>query len=171
MTPWVASNQPVSVCSLIRGGRLVIGCNLERGSVSAMRSLDWVLVVVMVLVLSLPPGDCDYLQAPPVSRCSSCSSSYSPCSCPSPAPVDCEWSPWSWSACSVSCGAGGRQEATRFITRYSQHGGRPCGSVSRASRDCEGEEGECPADCVWGQWSQWGCSGNKHLSSLLSLST
>ena len=138
-----------------------------------MRSLDWVLVVVMVLVVSLPPGDCDYLQAPPVSRCSSCSSSYSPCSCPSPAPVDCEWSPWSWSACSVSCGAGGRQEATRFITRYSQHGGRPCGSVSRASRDCEGEEGECPADCVWGQWSHWGCSGNisllSHLSSLISL--
>ena len=160
MTPWVAlaTNQPVSVCSLIRRWQ-PLSAHLERGSVSvsAMRSLDWVLLVVVMVVVCLHPGDCDYLQPPPVSRCSSCS--YSPCSCPSPAPVDCEWSPWSWSACSVSCGAGGRQEATRFITRYSQHGGRPCGSVTRASRDCQQQQ-VCPTDCVWGQWSQWGCSGN-----------
>ena len=130
-----------------------------------MRSLDWVVVVVMVvMVLGLRPGDFDYLQAPPASPCSSCSS-YSPCSCPSQAPIDCEWSSWSWSACSVSCGAGGRQEATRAVTRYSQHGGRPCGSVTRASRDCEGLQ-LCPTDCVWGHWSHWGCSGNNisHLS-------
>ena len=123
-----------------------------------MRCLDWVLLVLVVVV------DSDYLQAPPASRCSSCSS-YSPCSCPppAPAPVDCEWSSWSWSACSVSCGPGGRQEGTRTVTQYSQHGGRPCGAVSRASRDCEGP-GVCPAHCVWGQWSQWGCSGNTNTS-------
>ena len=124
--------------------------------------------MVVVMVVCLRPGDCDYLQASLTSPCSSCSS-YSPCSCPSQTPaVDCEWSSWSWSACSVSCGPGGRQEATRSITRYSQYGGRPCGSVTRASRDCQGLE-VCPTDCVWGQWSTWACSGNNiSLSSHIS---
>ena len=139
---------------------------------SAMGSPGWVMVTVMVTVLLCPHlGSCDYLlQAPPASPCSSCSS-YSPCSsCLSqtPPPVDCEWSSWAWSGCSVSCGPGGRQEATRVITRYSQHGGRPCGSVTRASRDCEGVEQLCPADCVWGHWSQWGCSGSNTISYCVS---
>ena len=117
-------------------------------------SLPWSWCVVSALLAS--PAISDYQAA---------SCSYCPPPAPPPAPVDCEWSSWSWSACSVSCGRG-RQEASRHVTRYTQHGGRPCGSVTRATRDCQEET--CPTDCVWGHWSHWACSGTTRSSTVTS---
>ena len=87
-------------------------------------------------------------------------SSYTPCS--SCQRVDCEWSPWSWSSCSTSCGRG-RESGTRSILRKSRNGGQPCGSVVRATRDCQGPP--CPVDCVWGDWTDWACSGTWNSDS------
>ena len=65
-------------------------------------------------------------------------------------PQDCQWTEWSWGACSASCGRG-RQTASRQVLRPSTRGGRPCGFVYRASRECE------VASCC-GAWSAWSCS-------------
>ena len=78
--------------------------------------------------------------------------------------VDCQWSEWSWSACSVTCGSGGTQTGSRYILTSPTGGGRPCGHVTRCRRDCDGPP--CPVQCQWGQWSPWACQGNCYKISL-----
>ena len=104
---------------------------------------------ILLVILAFGLADANY-----PSPCYSCSSGCSTCHAEQN-PIDCEWSPWRWGSCSVTCGKG-RQTATRYVLRPSQNNGQPCGSVARASRDCSGPE--CPVDCVWGHWSSWGCS-------------
>ena len=83
--------------------------------------------------------------------------SYICSSCDTPSfPINCEWSSWSWSQCSATCGPG-VEVGSRYVTRYSDLGGRPCGSETRKTRSCN--LGACAIHCQWGEWSPWACSG------------
>lgn len=110
-------------------------------------------MILLLHVLSLlSPASTDY-------SCSTPSCSFnSPCpSCTTP-PQDCQWSPWSWSGCSASCGRG-RQVGVRYKLSPARNGGRQCDNeVTRATRECEVQQ-PCPVDCLWGDWSGWACSG------------
>ena len=68
--------------------------------------------------------------------------------------MDCCGSWSTWSACSVSCGAG-RQQRNFVPEIKSRNGGAKC--PSPMSRQCR--KPDCPVDCK-GQWSAWGpCPG------------
>ena len=103
---------------------------------------------LLLLLLLVCVAESDY--PPP---CYSCTGGCQACG--DQGVVDCQWSAWSWGPCSASCGRG-RQTASRYVVRQSQQGGRQCGSLSWASRDCSGPA--CPVDCRWGDWSRWQCS-------------
>lgn len=60
-----------------------------------------------------------------------------PCNstCPAP-PVDCTWGPWdSWSACSSSCGDGGKTRS-RHVYRRATSTGNPCVGPGQQSLQC-----------------------------------
>eukprot|EP00397_Hematodinium_sp_SG-2012_P000943 GEMP01000944.1.p1 GENE.GEMP01000944.1~~GEMP01000944.1.p1 ORF type:complete len:1628 (+),score=304.02 GEMP01000944.1:2-4885(+) len=70
---------------------------------------------------------------------------------------DCEYGSWSaWSACSTTCGQGGRMNRVRIVTRYEAHGGAKCVGESNEKREC-GEDIICPIprDCLWSEWQVW----------------
>jgi len=68
-------------------------------------------------------------------------------------PVDCTWSHWStWSFCSATCGVGTRTRL-RNRTQYEEHGGGSCYGTQDDEAVCTA--GECPQDCVVGDWSHW----------------
>jgi len=68
-------------------------------------------------------------------------------------PVDCTWSEWEdWSQCSSSCGQGFMRRL-RNRTAYEKNGGSVCYGTQDDERVCT--TGECPADCVAGDWDQW----------------
>uniref|UniRef100_H2ZLH6 Spondin-like TSP1 domain-containing protein n=1 Tax=Ciona savignyi TaxID=51511 RepID=H2ZLH6_CIOSA len=69
-------------------------------------------------------------------------------------PVNCQVSAWTtWSACSVSCGAGTRSRR-RSVTVNPQYGGTAC-PVLTQSENCQVP----PINCAVSPWSNWGtCS-------------
>lgn len=69
-------------------------------------------------------------------------------------PIDCTWSSWSVSQCSVLCG-GGIILSTRFQNQTARHGGRECTGDANLTTPCNTET--CPpnSDCKWGEWSEW----------------
>ena len=71
-------------------------------------------------------------------------------------PVDCEWELWSdWTVCQFTCG-NGVSLRTRDIKRSAENGGS-CDSNWKEQRSCT--NGECPVDCAWKDWNDWGsCS-------------
>lgn len=82
-------------------------------------------------------------------------------------PVDCEWEDWAdWTECSKSCG-----DAERFAERGSraaEFGGRLCSGSSQKTEACHLDD--CPVDCKWSDWSDWGgcsktCNGGKESRS------
>lgn len=67
-------------------------------------------------------------------------------------PVDCEVGSFgAWSTCTKNCGIGW-QSRTRPVTRYREHGGRPCPDRMEG-RYCNKQP--CPTDCLLGMWSEW----------------
>ena len=74
-------------------------------------------------------------------------------------PVDCEWSSWTWSGCSTTCGPGERL-GTRNVLRERQGEGKDCLGDRTSREDCS--QKEC---CSWGSWSEW-----SQLSDVLVLS-
>ena len=74
-------------------------------------------------------------------------------------PVDCEWSNWTWSECSVTCGNGERL-GTRTVLRERQGAGQACSGRSSTREVCSQK-----ACCDWGSWSEW-----SPLSDVLVLS-
>jgi len=71
-------------------------------------------------------------------------------------PIDCVWNEWgAWSECSATCGAGTKTQRRSAV--QAQYGGAPCVGDDLLSGDCT--LGECPKDCLWNEWSEWGgCS-------------
>ncbi|XP_078573545.1 SCO-spondin-like isoform X3 [Branchiostoma floridae x Branchiostoma japonicum] len=68
-------------------------------------------------------------------------------------PVNCQWSFWgSWSSCSASCGSG-TQTRTRSIAVPASCAGRACVGGTTESKSCN--EGCCPRNCQWHNWSSW----------------
>ena len=64
-------------------------------------------------------------------------------------PVNCEWSSWSWSGCSVTCGIGERI-GTRTVDLPRAGQGRDCSGDRILREPCT-----LPACCNWGTWSEW----------------
>ncbi|CAE7263303.1 SSPO [Symbiodinium pilosum] len=81
---------------------------------------------------------------------------YGIASVPMADPVDCEWELWSdWTVCQFTCG-NGVSLRTRDIKRSAENGGS-CDSNWKEQRSCT--NGECPVDCAWKDWNDWGsCS-------------
>jgi len=73
-------------------------------------------------------------------------------------PVDFYWECWTeWSTCSVNCGRGGTQQRKRYC-RDGHSGGKKCvQKFIEEERECSGKDGECPTNCIWGQWNDWSC--------------
>jgi len=71
-------------------------------------------------------------------------------------PVDCITEDWTaWSACTAKCGGGVRSKS-REVTRPSEHGGSPCGEISK-TETCNIQS--CDVNCVLSEWTAWGaCS-------------
>jgi len=70
-------------------------------------------------------------------------------------PCDCTYNDWAdnWGACSVTCDVGVKEE-TRQIKWNKRNGGKDCESKdAKRTGDCN--DGCCPKDCEWGQWSTW----------------
>lgn len=72
-------------------------------------------------------------------------------------PVDCIWADWSkYSSCSVTCGPGTKSRHRGF-QQVAQYGGIACPGNASQFVDCN--LGECPVDCQYADWDQWGgCS-------------
>jgi len=70
-------------------------------------------------------------------------------------PCNCEYNDWAgaWGACSVSCAEGIKKE-TRAIKFDKRNEGKDC-DPKLATRTAVCNEGCCPKDCVWGEWSDW----------------
>merc|ERR1711931_39650 len=70
-------------------------------------------------------------------------------------PCNCEYNDWAgaWGACSVSCADGIKKE-TRSIKFEKRNEGKDC-DPKLATRTAVCNEGCCPRDCVWGEWSEW----------------
>jgi len=79
------------------------------------------------------------------------------------AAVDCQWSSWNSTACSLPCG-GGALTRTRTMTP-AQNGGKPCNGTITEAGSCNTQA--CPDgdDCVWNDWNDWGacdkCGGKR----------
>merc|ERR1712154_604299 len=71
-----------------------------------------------------------------------------------PDTVDYSWSAWGdWSDCSVQCGADGTQERFRYCNPPKK-GGYDCPSQLQSdAQTCN--NGPCPVDGGWGEWSSW----------------
>jgi hypothetical protein len=69
-------------------------------------------------------------------------------------PIDCKLSAWSaWpSACSKTCGAGGKKHSSRSVITAAAYDGASC-EVKTRSIDCD--EGPCPIHCVTSEWGVW----------------
>jgi len=70
-------------------------------------------------------------------------------------PCDCTYNDWAdnWGACSVTCDVGVKEE-TRQIKWNKRNGGKDCESKdAKRTGDCN--DGGCPKDCEWDQWSTW----------------
>eukprot|EP00930_Biecheleria_cincta_P087800 TRINITY_DN77039_c0_g1_i1.p1 TRINITY_DN77039_c0_g1~~TRINITY_DN77039_c0_g1_i1.p1 ORF type:complete len:1382 (-),score=243.87 TRINITY_DN77039_c0_g1_i1:209-4354(-) len=72
-------------------------------------------------------------------------------------PVDCSWDEWGdWTACSTSCGPGTKAKSRNF-KQAAAFGGLTCPGSTTQSTECT--LGECPVDCKYGSWENWGgCS-------------
>ncbi|KAJ1609837.1 TRAP-C2 extracellular protein [Cryptosporidium canis] len=69
--------------------------------------------------------------------------------------VDCKLSAWSsWSACSVSCGPGGRVTRTRQIIVSPRNGGESCGALKAEETGCNSHI-PCPLSCTVSEWGSW----------------
>merc|ERR1711931_432658 len=68
---------------------------------------------------------------------------------------DCTYDDWSenWGKCSVTCGPGTKEE-TRQIKWNVRNDGKNC-SIANAKRTKNCNDGGCPVDCVWDEWSEW----------------
>lgn len=81
--------------------------------------------------------------------------------------VDCEWELWEdWTVCQFTCGSGVSLR-TRQIKRTAEDGGS-CDGNWKEERSCT--SGECPVDCTWNDWSDWG-SCSQTCGRGISLST
>eukprot|EP00928_Gymnodinium_smaydae_P032104 TRINITY_DN2333_c0_g1_i2.p1 TRINITY_DN2333_c0_g1~~TRINITY_DN2333_c0_g1_i2.p1 ORF type:complete len:2087 (-),score=269.44 TRINITY_DN2333_c0_g1_i2:244-5694(-) len=67
-------------------------------------------------------------------------------------PIDCAWSNWASSPCSVTCG-GGVLTRTRFEQTVAQFGGGACWGPTNLQEPCNEES--CDATCLWDAWSVW----------------
>jgi len=77
--------------------------------------------------------------------------------------IDCVATPWAWSGCDSTCGAG-NQSATREFTRQAAQGGIACGIKDTDSRACMA--GPCPVHCDVSTYGDFGvctktCGGGK----------
>lgn len=83
-------------------------------------------------------------------------------------PRDCQWQAWSqWTECSKKCG-GGKIKRFRDVSVTRKNGGEKCVGLFEQEADCNVEE--CPQDCQWGEWSDWGscpatCDGGIRMKS------
>ncbi|KAJ1608198.1 TRAP-C2 extracellular protein [Cryptosporidium canis] len=69
--------------------------------------------------------------------------------------VDCKLSAWSsWSACSVTCGPGGRVTRTRQIIVSPRNGGESCGALKAEETGCNSHI-PCPLSCTVSEWGSW----------------
>ena len=50
--------------------------------------------------------------------------------------VNCQWSSWTWRACSKTCGYGGVKYGSRRKVRHARNGGRRCSGGSSIRRSC-----------------------------------
>ena len=121
-------------------------------SVTQAQCSTGLLLVSSVIILASDLSVAEYL---PQYICSSCDTPLTP--------IHCEWSSWSWSQCSATCGPG-VEVGRRFVSRYSDRGGRPCGSKTRDTRTCN--LGPCVTNCLWGQWTAWACSGDLKIKQI-----
>jgi len=81
---------------------------------------------------------------PPLASTQSCSED----ACP----VDCVLDDWSgWSGCSADCGGGVRSKRRAVVTN-AEHGGEPCGEVSK-TESCNVQA--CDVPCTLSEWSGW----------------
>jgi len=70
-------------------------------------------------------------------------------------PCNCEYNDWAgaWGTCSVSCDEGTKEE-TRAIKWDKRNAGKDC-DPEKATRTAVCNDGCCPRDCVWEEWSEW----------------
>jgi len=72
-----------------------------------------------------------------------------------PCPTDCQWEQWlDWGLCSASCGSSVRTRV-RLINITGSHGGKECSGDSSQESPCP-QTTECPLDCRFGEWTEWG---------------
>ncbi|XP_052086000.1 slit homolog 1 protein-like isoform X2 [Mytilus californianus] len=71
-------------------------------------------------------------------------------------PVDGEWSSWSNSTCSVTCGNGILSRNRTCDSPVPSAGGKTCNGSSVDTSDCS--LSDCPVDGHWGSWSTGPCS-------------
>jgi hypothetical protein len=69
-------------------------------------------------------------------------------------PQNCEWSAWTWSACSATCGQG-TMRGQRTVARSACGGGRECSPADGETVvPCNGPSCQLPL-CQWAPWSSW----------------
>ena len=68
--------------------------------------------------------------------------------------VDCEWHPWQYGNCSVTCGGGNRTNS-RSKSIEEKYGGT-CTENSTFIEECNTKN--CPVDCEWQDWQYEDCS-------------
>jgi len=104
-------------------------------------------------------------------NCSDLDSELKPCANLPECPADCNWGDWDeWSTCSATCGPGLKRRL-RNRTSYAMFGGHVCYGSQDDEAACT--TGDCPVDCVPGDWSVWSecpvsCgSGQQHRSRVV----
>lgn len=73
-----------------------------------------------------------------------------------PCPVSCVWGDWgSWSSCGASCGSSDSYVSSiRERDVFESAGGLPCQGDATRRKRCGFDE--CPVDCRWNDWGEWG---------------
>ncbi|CAJ1335935.1 unnamed protein product [Effrenium voratum] len=85
--------------------------------------------------------------------------------------VNCTWEDWNeWTACSATCGEGGRVRFRFVADEAKGPHGIPCAGPPQEDEFCQ-TGSECPVDCAFNDWKDWGlcevmpCGPSKKLRS------
>jgi len=89
-------------------------------------------------------------------NCNGCNTKVQNCTVATKCPVDCQWSAWSTSECTASCGGGTlTKERTSKLSEKELAETPSCRHKLVLVESCHTDE--CPVNCEWGRWQDQEC--------------